>query len=312
MKWCYLFSGQGAQKVAYLAECFEKFPQFISNIKLAQDLTGYPLETVFLYGPQQKLNETIYTQLFLFIYGYTLARILDEKTNFKPSYLAGLSIGEYTALCYAEVFNFEDGIKLVFNRANLMHKSCVAKKGTMFALIGASRESAKKLCETLANAGIISIANYNSQNQIVIGCEEKLKEKVLSEYKNFGIKRAVELKVEGAFHTPLMEYAGKNLSFYIENTKFQNAKIPVISNTTAKEEIYPEQIKENLKKQIINPVLWYESLLYLKEQDVTNFVELGPQGVLSNLVLQTIPSASVYRIDNFADLNNLLHTLKTL
>lgn len=310
MSLCYLFSGQGAQRVGYLEDCLQNYPEFIDNIKLAQKLTDYPLETVFRSGPQERLNETIYTQLFLFIYGYTLAKIIEKKISIKPSYLSGLSIGEYASLCYADVFTFEDGINLVFNRANLMHKSCIAKKGTMFALIGASYETAKQFCGSLANLGIITIANYNAQSQIVIGCEERLKDKVLSDYKKFNIKRAIELKVEGAFHTPLMEYAAQNLSYYIDAIKFQNAKIPVVSNTTAREEIEVVQIKENLKKQIISPVLWYDSMLYLKECGMKKFVELGPGGVLSDLVKKTIIDATVYKIDTKQDLDNVLDIVK--
>lgn len=310
MKCCYLFSGQGAQKVGYLDDCFAKYNEFLENIRLAEKLTDYPLELVFRYGPQEKLNQTIYTQLFLFIYGYTLAKILERETNIRPSYLAGLSIGEYTALCYANVFSFEDGIKLVFDRATLMHKACVSKNGTMFAMIGATFESAKRLCESLAQEGIIAIANYNAQNQIVIGCEERLRDKVVNGYKNFGVKRVVELKVEGAFHTPLMDYAAQNLSFYIDNTPFQNAQIPVVSNTTATVEVEAANIKENLKKQIITPVLWYDSMLYLKEQNVKNFIELGPAGVLSDLVKKTIPDALVYKVDNKQDIENIINILK--
>ncbi len=310
MSWCYLFSGQGAQRVGYLEDSFQDYPEFIDNINLAQKLTDYPLGTVFKFGPQEKLNETIYAQLFLFVYGYTLGKIIGEKTNIRPAYLAGLSIGEYTALCYAEAFTFEDGVKLVFNRANLMHKACIAKKGAMFALIGASYQQAKQFCEFLANSGVITIANYNAPTQIVIGCEDKLKERVLSDYKKFNIKRAVELKVEGAFHTPLMAYAAQILSYYINNTKFQDAKIPVISNTTAKEEIKTQEIKENLKRQIINPVLWYDSVIYLKEHAIKNFIELGPAGILSDLVKKTIPDAITYAIDTKQDLDNILYNLK--
>ncbi len=310
MSWCYLFSGQGAQKIGYLEDVIQKYDDFAKNIEVAEKITNYPLETVFRFGPQEKLDQTIYAQLFLFIYGYTLAKLIKRETNFELFYLAGLSIGEYTALCYADVFNFESGIKLVFNRANLMHKSCIAKKGTMFALIGADIETVEKFCHKLSEYGIVQIANYNAQNQVVIGCEERLREKILIEYKNFGIKRAIGLRVEGAFHTSLMEYAAQTLVYYIDNTTFYNSKIPVISNTTAKEEVTIEEIKENLKMQIISPVRWYESILHLKNKGVKNFVELGPGGILTDLVKKTYTDANVYKIETLTDLENIVTHLK--
>ncbi|MFN7181427.1 MAG: ACP S-malonyltransferase [Planctomycetota bacterium] len=312
MKWCYLFSGQGAQKAGYLSDAISKYDYLTDNIKVAEKITGYPLEMIFKFGPQEILNQTIFTQLFLYIYGTTLADLIEKQTNFRPSYLAGLSVGEYTACCYSGVFSYEEGIKLVFHRANLMHKSCIVKKGTMFALIGADIELVKNFCSKLSRYGIIEIANYNADNQVVIGCEQHLKEKVLREYRDSGIKKAIELKVEGAFHTSLMEYANQNLSYYLDKIKLNHPRIPIISNVTARDEIEPEEIRENLKKQTTSYVRWYESILYLKGKDVTNFVELGPGGVLSDLVKRTHPDAKVYKIDNLIDLENLIDSIKAL
>jgi [acyl-carrier-protein] S-malonyltransferase len=309
-RFCYLFSGQGAQKIEYLQDAFTKYPEFENNIKIAEKITALQLLKVFESGPQELLNETIYTQLFLFIYGYTLANILEKETQKIPTYLAGLSIGEYTALCYAGVFSFEDGIKLVYNRGRLMHQCCVQRKGTLLALLGSTIESVKKMCDHLSQYGIISISNINSDSQIVVGCEEKVVEKVMNCSRDFGIKKVVQLPVEGAFHTALMQEAGENLAYFIDRTSMENARIPVISNTTAKEEISFYEIKENLKKQITNPVLWYHSIIYLKEKECTHFIELGPGGILSDLVKRVYPQSQCYKINNLSDLENAIEAIK--
>ena len=219
----------------------------------------------------------------------------------------GHSLGEYTALSASEVFNFEEGLRLVKKRGELMER---AKKGVMSAILGLEREKVEKIVEEAKKEGIIVTANYNSPLQTVISGEEKAVRTAEEKAKEYGAKRVVRLKVSGAFHSPLMKEAGENLKEFIDKIDFSPPLYPVIMNVTAKEEREPEKIKENLIRQMVEPVRWVDSVKRAVEKGVKIFIEMGPGKVLKSLIKKTVPGVTVYTTDNLLEFKSVLSEVK--
>lgn len=270
----FVFPGQGSQKVGMGEDLFDQFPELI---KQADQLLGYSVKEMCLTDTENKITLTQYTQPLLYIVNALTYLKKIGKTNQKPDYVAGHSLGEYNALFAAETFDFLTGLKLVQKRGEIMGK--VSGSG-MAAVIGLSKEDIENVMKEHAITGL-DVANYNASNQIVLAGS---KEDIKSAQPHFKERKAryIVLNVSAAFHSRYMKEAGEEFEAFLKDFSFTPPKIPVISNVTAKP--YKEDVLENLAKQITSPVRWYETVEYLLETPEPEFQEMGPGNVLSGLI----------------------------
>jgi [acyl-carrier-protein] S-malonyltransferase len=256
----------------------------------ADSILGFSLSDICFEGPEERLRETRYTQLAILVHSVATWRIF-EPAGFRPEFVAGHSVGEYSALVAAGSLAFDDALRLVRERAEAMYAAGLERPGAMAALIGIPGENLSGLLDVAGETGVVAAANYNSPIQIVISGNVGSIESAIERAKDFGAKRAIRLKVGGAFHSPLMEPAQKRLAAALRTTEFKNALIPVVSNVTGRAVTGHRDIVDLLERQLTSPVLWYQSMQYLVDQGVASFVESGPGTVLCGLLKRIAPDA---------------------
>ena len=278
MRIVYIFPGQGSQSVGMGSELFNEFSD---QIAMADKILGYSLKTLCLEDPDGNLNLTQYTQPALFTVNSLMYLKKKAETKAKPDYLAGHSLGEYTALFAAGAFDFETGVKLVQKRGELMGQ---AKGGGMAAVIGLGPSQVRTVLES-SEIGTIDVANYNSPKQIILSGPVDDLEKAKQSFIDAGARRYLPLKVSAAFHSRYMDEAGDEFSRFLESIDFGALETPVISNVTARP-YESDNVRENLGKQITSSVRWQESIEYLLGQGNPEFTEIGPGTVLTKLVQQ--------------------------
>lgn len=274
----YIFPGQGSQAKGMGAELFNQFPELVEQ---ANAILGYSIVDLCLRDPHAHLDRTDATQPALFVVNALTYLNKIQQTGQKPDYLAGHSLGEYNALLAAEVFDFATGLTLVKQRGLLMEQ---AKEGTMAAVIGLAPEHIQNICRDHA-LHHITIANYNSKNQLVISGDTKEIALALPLFQQAGALMIKPLSVSGAFHSPFMHEAQQAFAGFLQTFHFAPPKIPVVANVTALP--YPadsESIKEMLIIQISHPIRWAESMHYLLAQGDQEFEEIGPGKVLAGLM----------------------------
>lgn len=277
MNTIFLFPGQGSQSVGMGEELFDEFAEYVEK---ADSILGYSLRTLCLEDPDGKLNLTQYTQPALFTVN-SLSYLKKAQDGNKPDFLAGHSLGEYSALFAGGAFDFETGVRLVQKRGALMGE---AKGGGMAAVIGLGPEKVKEILESTA-VGTVDVANFNSPGQIILSGPVDDLEKIKDAFTEGGARRFLPLKVSAAFHSRYMEEAGNAFADYLKTVTFDPLEIPVISNVTARP--YEDaSLRDNLGKQITNSVRWQESVEYLISQGECEFEEVGPGSVLTKLVQQ--------------------------
>ncbi len=299
-----VFSGQGSQYVGMLKDLHDKFTLVKEKLDIANNLLGYDIKSIMFDGPIDTLKETRYTQPAIYLHSTILFDLIKDKINF--NYTAGHSVGEYAALYASDVISFEDGLKLVSKRGELMFNAGLEKPGTMFAIINLEDEKIEALCKELTE-NIVVPSNYNSPGQVVVsGSKDYLRENV-DIFKNAGARLVKELIVSGAFHSPLLNSAKDKLAEEINNVNFNNAKYPIISNVFAEPLEKSEEIKNALILQITSPVKWTQSVLKLKELNVTKFIELGPGNVLQGLIKRTLSDVEIIGIDKVEDLEKYFY-----
>ncbi len=273
---CYVFPGQGSQKVG-MGETL--FNEFSNETKQANEILDYDIQELCLTDPKNQLNQTQFTQPALFVVS-ALSYLAYQKENpTHPAYLAGHSLGEYNALFAAKVIDFETGLKLVQKRGELMSE---ASGGAMAAIIGMS---ATDIAKTLASNNLesIDIANFNEPNQTVISGQENDIKKAQKIFEEAGVRRYIPLAVSGAFHSRYMEPAKKAFETYLESCAFSEPTIPVIANVTATPYTQTD-IKTLLAKQITHSVKWVDSITYILNKQETDLIEIGPGKVLTGLI----------------------------
>jgi len=300
----FLFPGQGSQYVEMGKDFYDNFAVAREYFDKANQVLDIDLKKLCFEGPEDELTETQNTQPAIFTVSMIAYEILKDK-GVEPSMVAGHSLGEYTALCAAGVFDFETGLKLVRKRGELM-ASAVAdgSKGTMAAIIALDREKIEEICGEVA--GVCELANINSPMQIVISGEEEAVHTAMEKADEAGAKKIVELNVSSAFHSQLMEPAKNKLKEYIQSVQFKDPKVPVIANSTADFVKNKEEIVTALEKQLINPVRWVESMELMGENGIERALEVGPGRVLKSLMRRIDRSIKTYNIQDSASLEKAM------
>lgn len=294
-----LFSGQGAQKVGMGQDLIDAYPSAKALFEKADDILGRSLTNIMFEGPDDALTKTGNCQPALFLHGLALLEILRDKVpSLEPVAAAGLSLGEMTAHCAAGTFSFEEGLKLVARRGELMDEACEANPGTMAAMIGGSDEDVARL----ASDCDVDIANLNCPGQTVLSGSHEGIDAVVSKAKEYGLRMGKKLPVAGAYHSRLMAGAQEQLGEALAQTEFTQPAIPVVSNFLAEPAEGPETIRASLKDQVTGSVRWIESIHLLREQGHDLFIELGPGKVLAGFMARIDKEARIISIEDAASL----------
>lgn len=276
----YIFPGQGAQFVGMGLDLYENHSEAQELFERANDILGFSITDIMFEGTAEDLKETKVTQPAIFLHSVVLSKVLGE--SFKPDMVAGHSLGEFSALVANGTLNFEDGLKLVSQRALAMQKACEVQPSTMAAVLGLEDELVEKICSEVE--GIVVPANYNCPGQLVVSGEVDAVNVACERMKEAGARRALLLPVGGAFHSPLMEPAREELAAAIESTEFKTPSCPIYQNVTTTAVSDAEEIKKNLILQLTAPVKWTQSVQQMVKDGATSFVEVGPGKVLQGLV----------------------------
>ncbi len=301
MNRAFIFPGQASQYVGMGQDLYEKFDLARKYFDKANEVMDLDLKKICFEGPEDDLKQTFITQPAIYVHS-TIVYNLMRLEGRVPSAVAGHSLGEYSALVAAESISFEDGLKLVKKRSELMHKAGQEKPGTMAALIGMNPDQVNELCDKLKNTGVIQPANFNCPGQIAISGDRHVILNAINAAKEMGAKMAMELVVSGAFHSPLMQSAAEGLQEVLEKTVFKDANIPFYSNVDAKPTQDSGRIKELLLKQLTSPVLWQNLVENMISDGFREFYEVGPGNVLKGLMKRIDRSVSCDTIGRITEL----------
>lgn len=281
----FVFPGQGSQFSGMCRDLYDAYPEAREMCQAANRLLGFSLTDIMFEGTDEDLRQTKVTQPAIFLHSVVAQRLMTIQT---PDMVAGHSLGEFSALVACGAVRFEDALLLVSARAQAMQASCEQNPGTMAAVLGLEDEKVEELC-----AGLVTPANYNCPGQIVISGDVEAIDKACKLLKESGARRALKLPVGGAFHSPLMQPAAEELKAAILKTDFKKPFCPIYQNVTAKAEVNPENIRENLLLQLTNPVRWTQSVQQMITDGATEFYEFGPGDVLKGLIRKINPTIQV-------------------
>ena len=302
-KKAFLFAGQGAQYLGMGRELYDQYDIVKSTFEEASQILGYDVRDL-IDSDEEKLNQTRYTQPAILTTSLAIYRLLIQE-GIKPDMVAGLSLGEYSALVASGALDFQSALALVAKRGAFMEESAPAGSGKMVAVLNADLDLIETACKEASALGVVSPANYNTPSQIVIGGEVEAVDKAVELLQEVGVKRLIPLNVSGPFHTALLKPASDLLAEVLEDVNFSDFKIPLVGNTEAS--VMPkERIKELLTRQVMEPVRFYDSIAIMQEAGVTEFIEIGPGKVLSGFVKKIDKSATIYQVEDQASLIQLL------
>ncbi len=301
-KVAYIFPGQGSQYVGMGKDLYERSDKARELFDKADALLGINLSSICFDGPEDALRQTKNTQPALFLHSMVLVSMINRNN---ASMVAGHSLGEYSALVAAGALTFEDGLRLVRLRGELMQYAGEKEKGTMAAVVGLNTEVVEEICREASSAGVVQCANFNSPGQIVISGSVGGIQKAMEIAKARGAKLVKELVVSGAFHSPLMKSALEGLNAGLNSAVIRDAQIPVYANVTGKGVQKAEEIRTLLNEQLTKPVCWEESIVQMIADGATTFIEFGPGKVLQGLVKRINNNIDVKGVDKFDDIQKI-------
>ncbi|QYN45315.1 ACP S-malonyltransferase [Gilliamella sp. ESL0441] len=309
-KFAMVFPGQGSQAVGMLKDLADNYPIVKSTFDEASQVLGYDLWTLVQDGPVEELNKTWQTQPALLAASVAIYRVWQSVNGAQPEFMAGHSLGEYSALVCAGVIDFKDAIKLVELRGQLMQEAVPTGTGAMYAIIGLDNESIRKACEQAAQGQVVAPVNFNSPGQVVIAGNKEAVERAGALCKEAGAKRALPLAVSVPSHCALMKPAADKLAIALDNINFNTPKFAVINNVDVKVESSADQIKAALIAQLYSPVRWTETVEEMAKQGITLLVEMGPGKVLTGLTKRIVDSLSACAVNDKASLDVALENTK--
>ena len=286
----FVFPGQGAQFIGMGKDLYESNNECKEMFEKANEILGFRITDIMFNGTEEELKQTKVTQPAVFLHSVILAKAIGNK--FVPDMVAGHSLGEFSALVAAKAMKFEDGLRLVAIRANAMQKACEKNPSTMAAIIGLEDGVIEEVCKSITDEVVVP-ANYNCPGQLVISGSMAGIEKACAILKEKGAKRALPLKVGGAFHSPLMESARQELAEGINNTSFDTPICPVYQNVDALPHSNPEEIKQNLVKQLTSSVLWTKIVQNMGKDGAHEFIEVGPGTALQGMIKKTLEGVTL-------------------
>ncbi|RMH08323.1 MAG: [acyl-carrier-protein] S-malonyltransferase [Aquificota bacterium] len=307
-KLAFIFPGQGSQYVGMGYDFYREFYESAHIFHSAETALRYNLSDIIFKGPEEELNRTINTQPALLTVSIAIYEALRARGLPKPNFVAGHSLGEYSALYVAGGVEFFEAVRLAYMRGKYMQEAVPEGQGAMSAILKLPPEKVEEACRLAQDVGIVEPANYNSPEQTVISGEKPAVEKASQIAKEMGGK-VVPLKVSVPSHCSLMRSAAEAFRLKLAQTPIKNLSIPLVQNYTAKAHLMAPEVRENLYYQMFSPVRWYQSVLYMVEQGVDTFVEIGPKNVLSRLVQQTVPHVRVFNVEKVEDVEKLLKVL---
>jgi len=305
MTYGFLFPGQGSQYVGMGKDLYEEFPIARQIFDRAEELLQFPLKEICFEGPEDRLKQTRYTQPAIYVHSYVVYRLLEER-GIHPSAAAGHSLGEYSAFVSAGAIEFEDGLRLVKIRGELMQKSGEVHTGTMAAIIGLEKDAVEAVCQEASQTGLVQPANFNSPGQIVVSGTIPGVQKAMEIAKARGARIVKQLPVSGAFHSPLMKEALEGLEEALSGTQLMDANIPVYCNVTAQPVKNADEIRDLLQRQILSPVLWEDIIRNMIQDGYTDFLEVGPGKVLTGLLKRIDRSVVGVPLDSRENLIKLI------
>lgn len=304
-KIAFVFPGQGAQKVGMAKDVYDALPQAAQLFKTADQTLGFSISELAFEGPEEQLKQTANTQPALLTASIALLEALKSK-NITPDYVAGHSLGEYSALVAANALDFEEAVAIVRARGQFMEQAVPSGQGAMAAVLGAEREPLAALCAEISATGhAVELANVNCPGQIVVSGSVEGVNAVSARVKEIGGKRALMLEVSGPFHSSLMKSAADQLSERLQSVSFHDATVPVVANVTATTVTNASDIQALLVEQVYSPVLWEDSIRFLINEGVDTFIEIGPGNVLTGLIKKIDKNVRLINISSLESIEAL-------
>jgi len=309
MKTAFVFPGQGAQYVGMAMDYLAAFPEFDQELASFDAAHGTSLREIMASGPEDALKETRFTQPAILFHSLCALKAFEAKSHIRPDFVAGHSLGEFSALVASGILSWQDALHLVHKRGEFMIKANAGVPFAMAAVIGLDADAVIGACEEANQTGLVMAVNFNTPIQTVISGSASGVAKAGEILKAKGAKRVLPLVVGGPFHTPLIQQASGWLAAEMASAEFKDGRVPVISNLDAFPSTSGSEARAKLERQIISPVLWVQSVQAMLEAGVTRFVEFGPQKVLSGMIKNIDKDAEVWNLDKLEELDALTGAL---